>query len=155
MDMDPQKKFLGGMLLITVFVFIVAISSLYVQTEISAGNACGCAIPLYLFIPLLASMGLLIGVLSYYMFSPRFEKSVVDKKALLKAMDPDEAKVLSVLMDGKGENRQAAIVSSTGLSKVKISRILERMQRKGMISKKTDKKVNTIILEESMRNLLL
>lgn len=40
--MDPQKKFLTGMLIITVFILIVALAALYVQMQVSSGNACNC-----------------------------------------------------------------------------------------------------------------
>jgi len=53
--------------MLSIFVFIVAISSLYVQIQIVEGNICGCLIPLPLFIPFIASVGLFIGTLSFYL----------------------------------------------------------------------------------------
>ena len=101
--MNPQKKFLTGMLVLTAFIFVVALSSLYVQIQVSSGNVCGCAIPLYLFVPLVGSMGLMIGVIAYYLLSPKFEKPAVDKGQLLNFLDRNEASVMKVLLEHKGE----------------------------------------------------
>jgi len=152
--MNPQKKFLTGMLVLTAFIFVVAISSLYVQMQVSSGNACGCAIPLYLFVPLVGSMGLLIGVLAYYLLSPRFEKPAVDKGHLLAFLKRDEASVMKVLLEHKGEVPQAEIVRQTGLPKVKVFRVLHGLKLRGIVTKEQNKKVNIIRLSEGMKKLL-
>jgi uncharacterized membrane protein len=153
--MNPQKKFLTGMLVLTAFILVVALSSLYVQIQVSSGNACGCAIPLYLFVPLVGSMGLLIGVLAYYLLSPRFEKPPVDKSLLLGFLEKDEASVMKVLLDHKGEVSQAEIVKQTGLQKVKVFRVLHSLKLRGIVTKEQNRKVNIVRLSEGMRKLLL
>lgn len=153
--MNPQKKFLAGMLVLTAFIFVVALSSLYVQIQVSSGNACGCAIPLYLFVPLVGSMGLLIGVLAYYLLSPKFEKPAVDKSRLLNFLGKDEASVMRAILENKGEVSQAEIVKQTGLQKVKVFRILHSLQKRGIVTKEQNRKVNIVRLSEGMRQLLL
>ncbi|MEM7815895.1 MAG: helix-turn-helix domain-containing protein [Candidatus Aenigmatarchaeota archaeon] len=152
--MSPHKKFLTGMLILTAFIFVVAISSLYVQIQVSSGNACGCAIPIYLFVPLIGSMGLMIGVLAYYLLSPKFEKPPIDKKLLLNFMERNDAAVISALLENKGEMSQADIVRQTGLPKVKVFRIINSLKSKGIITKEQNKKINIIRLSEDIRKLL-
>ncbi|MEM5812440.1 MAG: helix-turn-helix domain-containing protein [Candidatus Aenigmatarchaeota archaeon] len=152
--MSPHKKFLTGILILTAFIFVVAISSLYVQIQVSSGNACGCAIPIYLFVPLIGSMGLMIGVLAYYLLSPKFEKPPIDKKLLLNFMERNDAAVISALLENKGEMSQADIVRQTGLPKVKVFRIINSLKSKGIITKEQNKKINTIRLSEDIRKLL-
>ncbi|MCX6815013.1 MAG: helix-turn-helix domain-containing protein [Candidatus Aenigmarchaeota archaeon] len=153
--MNPQKKFLTGMLVLTIFILAVALSSLYVQMQVSSGNACGCAIPLYLFVPLIGSMGLFIGVLAYYLLSPKFEKPPVDKKQLLAFFERNESIVMKVILENKGEVSQAEIVRQTGLPKVKVFRILHSLKNKGIITKERQKKINMVKLSEGMKKLLL
>jgi uncharacterized membrane protein len=153
--MNPQKKFLTGMLVLTVFIMAVALSSLYVQMQVEAGNVCGCAIPLYLFVPLLGSIGLFIGVLAYYLLSPRFERPAVDKSQLLAFLGKDEAIVMKALLDHKGEVPQAEIVRRTGLPKVKVFRILSSLQKRGIVSKEQNRKINIIRISEGMRKLFM
>ncbi|HJW97092.1 MAG TPA: helix-turn-helix domain-containing protein [archaeon] len=155
MNLNPQKKFLTGMLVLTAFIFVVALSSLYVQIQVSSGNACGCAIPLYLFVPLVGSMGLLIGILAYYLLSPKFEKPAVDKDQLLSFLQKDEVSVMKVILDNKGEVPQAEIVRQTGLPKVKVFRILHSLKTRGIVTKEQNKKINIVKLSEGMRKLLL
>jgi len=153
--MNPQKKFLTGMLVLTIFILAVALSSLYVQMQVSSGNACNCAIPLYLFVPLIGSMGLFIGVMAYYLLSPRFEKPVVDKSQLLSFLGKDESSVMKVIINNKGEVSQAEIVRQTGLPKVKVFRILHSLKIRGIITKEQQKKINLVKLSEGMRKLFI
>ena len=153
--MNPQKKFLTGMLVITVFILIVALAALYVQMQVSSGNACNCEIPLYVLVPIIGAMGLFIGVLSYYLLSPKFEKPPVDKSRLLAFLGKDEASVIKVILDNKGEVPQAEIVRKTGLPKVKVFRVLHSLKNRGIVTKEQNKKVNIIRLSEGMRKLLL
>lgn len=153
--MNPQKKFLTGMLVITVFILIVALAALYVQMQVSSGNACNCEIPLYVLVPILGAMGLFIGVLSYYLLSPRFEKPAVDKSQLLAFLGRDEASVVKAILESKGEIPQAEIVRKTGLPKVKVFRLLHSLQKRGIVSKEQNKKVNIVRLSEGMKKLLI
>jgi len=153
--MNPQKKFLSGMLVITVFILIVALAALYVQMQVSSGNACNCEIPLYVLVPIIGAMGLFIGVLSYYLLSPKFEKPAVDKGQLLSFLERDEASVMKILLDHKGEVSQAEIVRQTGLPKVKVFRVLHGLKLRGIVTKEQNKKVNIVRLSEGMRKLLI
>jgi uncharacterized membrane protein len=153
--MNPQKKFLTGMLIITVFILIVTLSALYVQIQVSAGNACNCEIPLYVLVPIIGAMGLFIGVISYYLLSPKFEKPPVDKSHLLTFLERNEASVIKVILANKGEVSQAEIVRQTGLPKVKVFRVLHSLKLRGIVTKEQDKKVNIVKLSEGMRKLLL
>lgn len=150
--MNDSKKVVFGILILSVFVLIVSVSSLYVQTEISSGNACGCFIPIPIFIPFIASIGLFIGTMVYYMFSPKFDKKI-DKNSLLNFLDGDERKVFRVMLDKKGIN-QAELVRETNLSKVKVSRILKRFENKGLIEKISVGKINIIKLNKGISELI-
>ncbi len=151
--MDDSKKIVLGIMLISIFVLVVAVSSLYVQTEISSGNACGCFIPIPIFIPFIASIGLFIGTLIYYMFSPRFENKKIDKNVLLDFVEGDERKVLKKLIDNK-ELGQAEIVRETGLAKVKVSRIIKKFEERGIIEKNRIGKINNIKLRKEILDII-
>jgi hypothetical protein len=153
--MEQQKKVIIGMLILTVFILIVAMSSLYVQTQIESGNICGCVIPLYLFIPLLASIGLFIGTLVYYLISPRFETRA-GKDAmfefLLKGLPLDERKIMEMVL--KKPVTQAKLVRETGLDKVKVFRIVKSLQDKGLVVKEKHGKTNMIKLSDDIKEMV-
>jgi uncharacterized membrane protein len=154
--METTKKIILGTLILAVFTFIVAASSLYVQTEIQQGNVCGCIIPLPLFLPFLASVGLFIGTLIYYLFSPRFEIKQNKKDFVVNLLDllgSDESKIIRVLIDNNCELSQAKIAKLTNLNKVKVFRILENLRKRNIIEKQKRGKTNIIVLNEKIRKL--
>ncbi len=151
--MNQPKKVIAGSLLIVIFVLMVSLSSWYVQNEIYLGDVCSCAIPLPILIPVLASIGLLVGTLVYYMFSPSFEKAPVCKESILKLLDPTERQVMNILIENNGEAVQSRIVQLTSLSKVTVFRSLEKLKSKGIIEKKKHGKTNRIMLAEDIMRI--
>ena len=152
--MDNSKKIVVGMLVLTVFVLVVSIASLYVQVTIESGNACGCVIPLPFFIPFIGSVGLFIGTLVYYLFSPGTERKP-DVNSALRLLSGDEASVMKALAKSGGSLSQAGIVKATGLSKVKVFRVIARMLSRGLVEKESSGKTNIIHISRDIRNLFV
>jgi len=144
--MIPRHVMLGTLIL-AVFTFVVAASSLYVQIQLESGNFCGCVIPLPLFLPFLASLGLFIGTLIYYLFSPKLEEQRVRLDDFLNLLERDEARVVKALLSCGGEATQARLSKLTGYDRVKIFRIVRRLQRRGAIEKLPKGKTNLIRLK--------
>ncbi len=142
-----QRHIVLGTLILAIFTFVVAVSSLYVQVQLESGNLCGCVIPLSLFLPFLASLGLFIGTLIYYLFSPRLESRRVDLDVFLNLLERDEAKVIRALLSCGGEATQAKLSKLTGYDRVKIFRIVSKLKRRGAIEKLPKGKTNLIRLK--------
>jgi len=144
------------MLVVTVFIMIVAGSSLYVQYHIETGSVCGCAIPLYLFIPFLSSLGLFIGVLVYYLIFVKIEtkkdflKDNLDE--ILTLLNPQERIVMRLLIE-KSPITQSKIMRLTNFSKVKVFRIVKRLEQRGLVVKQPYGKTNMIELSDKMKEL--
>jgi DNA-binding MarR family transcriptional regulator len=155
--MDGSRKVVFGILVLSVFVFIISVTSLYVQVTIESGDVCGCLIPLPFFIPFVGSTGLFIGTLVYYLFTPRFERRYPkpDMDTLLNLLGESETRVLKTLTDNNGELSQARLTTLTGISKVKLFRTLERMKARNMIEKRPNGKTNLVSLTEGFRGLFL
>ena len=161
--MDTEKKIVIVVMIISVFVFVVAFSSLYVQTNVLSGTACGCAIPIWLFIPLLSSIGLLIGSLVYYLLYSGREKEpcrlshAEPKKIALemaRMLPGDEAKLVMLLVENGGTMTQADLMKKSGINKVQVHRVLKRLEMRKFILKERDRKVNTITIVPKVRELL-
>ena len=116
--MRYEKKILLGALILSIFVFIVAFSSLYIQIHISEGNVCGCAIPITLFVPFIASVGLFIGTLLYHLLLK--ENKCIDYNMFLNIFDSQEREVLKKLIDCRGSCLQSKLTRDTNLSKVQV-----------------------------------
>lgn len=154
--MDGSRKIVFGILVLSVFVFVISVTSLYVQVTIESGDVCGCLIPLPFFIPFVGSTGLFIGTLVYYLFTPRLERrhSGPGRELLLKLMGEGEAEIMKALAGSGGELSQARLMALTGMSKVKVFRTLERMRARGMIEKRPLGKTNAITMVDGFRNFL-
>jgi len=158
--MQHQKKIVVGSLIIAIFVLAISITSWYVQMIIEEGMFCSCVVPLPILIPVLASVGLLIGTLLYYIFSPVPEctknntETVEIRKTFLKPFDETEKKIIETIADNQGELTQASIVSLTGISKVKVFRSLEKLNFKNIITKEKKGKTNTIALASDIKKIL-
>lgn len=144
--MGNQKKIILTMFFIAIFTFIVAASSLYVQREISSGNVCGCLIPIPLFIPFLAALGIFIGTLVFYLLSPR---QGIDKKLILNFFEGEEKQVIELLLANK-ELSQSKISKLSGLGKVKTFRLIGRLVSKGVVVKEKRGKVIFVRLNDKI-----
>ncbi len=148
MPIDQKKALLIITIIISGFILIVASTSIYVQSIIVNGNVCGCFVPIPLLIPFFASLGLLIGSVSYYIFSIKSEKPKFE--ILMRFLDEEEKKVMGEII--KGKDTQAKITKSTGLSRVKVHRIINRLIQKGLIVKEKEGKVVRIKLNKEIEN---
>lgn len=148
-----EKKIVAVMLIISAFVLTVAASSLYIQIQIEEGHACGCVIPLYIFIPFLSSLGLFIGTLVYYLLHPIRERRIHIDQIVPLFLDKDEAVIVKEILKER-KITQASLMRRTKMNKVKIFRILERLKQKGIIEKEPYGKTNIVKLSSEIEKSL-
>src|SRR3989344_7417119 len=98
---------------------------------------------------LIAVVAIVAGWVAYQMYFKKPEPQIVHihgAKAAQKAhdsreidmsrLDSDEKKVFEILQDAKGSVFQSEIIKRTGYTKVKISRILDKMEQREIIERK-------------------
>jgi ribosomal protein S25 len=118
---------------------------------VSSGSAC--IIPLWIFIPLLASLGLFIGALIYSLLFGK-EKTGFDKRILLKFFDdPYEKTVFQQILENK-TIKQYEIVKKTKLDKVRVHRILKKFEKLGLIKRVKKGKILIVELDEEIVKIL-
>ncbi|MFH0869828.1 MAG: hypothetical protein V1866_02115 [archaeon] len=66
---------------------------------------------------------------------------------IMKALSPDEKMVLEKVIESEGTVFQSALIEKTGLTKVKITRILDRLEGKDIVERKRRGMTNVIILK--------
>jgi len=139
------------------FIFVVSFSALYVSDAIKNNNACGCVIPIPYMILILSSLGLFVGSLSSYILISKHmkEKTQITKniEATLKFLPKDERKVIEALITNDGELSQSAFEKITGLHKVKVFRIIDRLASKDLITKTSNGKSNRVNLVKEIRDV--
>ncbi len=67
-------------------------------------------------------------------------------KGSLKNLDGDEKKIMNLLLENKGSLFQSELVNLTGLSKVKVTRILDSLDGQGLIERKRRGMTNIVVL---------
>ena len=97
----------------------------------------------------LAFMGFIIVVGLYLVFfSDRGTVRIRPKKAVRpEGLEGDEKIVFRTVADSDGSMLQSELVSATGLSKVKVTRVLDRLEGKGFIERKRRGMTNVVILK--------
>jgi uncharacterized membrane protein len=151
------KKLLVVAMIIAIFVLIISLSVLYTERVVSCGMAQTCTIPLPFLIPIIASVSLFVGSLMGYLMVEKLSKKEegfkISAELIEKLLNPDEYKVLKLLSKNK-EISQAKIVKETGLPRLKIFRIIEKLRQRGVLSKEQKNgKLRIIKLSEDLREL--
>ena len=62
-------------------------------------------------------------------------------------LDTDERKVIEIIQDKDGSVFQSDVIRALGYSKVKVSRILDRMEQKGLVERKRRGMANLVVLK--------
>jgi uncharacterized membrane protein len=74
-------------------------------------------------------------------------KAAQGKKRKIAAaeLDSDEARVVAFINEGNGSVYQSDILKKTGFSKVKVSRLLDRLEQKGLLERKRRGMTNLVV----------
>jgi len=156
-----NKKILLGLILIAAIVLAVYYVPQFVQSNVpqqcltTTGQ---CEHQAYLqevilYLPLVIIGGFLSGVgVSYLYFERKVElpKTASQEQAMLGMLPSDEKKVISKLVAEGGRATQAEISRIEGIGKVKAHRIVERLEKRGAISKESSGKTNIIRLNKNI-----
>ncbi len=107
----------------------------------------------------LSLVGMFVGSFTYYFISERYEQKIGEihkqTEAVYKFLDNEQKKILKILIKQKGRTTQAKLVESTGMSRVKISRLLQKMENKNIIEKVKKGMTNEIRLVKDLEILFL
>ncbi len=147
MDGD-WKRIVLGVGVIAGFMFIVSFIALMLQSSLPP-ELCSCQPWAWLpyLIPLLGSLGIFVGGIAYYIASVYYEKTKHKKNIdkFLSCLPEEEQRVIRLLLPG--EKLQSQLVRETGLSKVKVHRILKSLKSRGVIEIEPYGKTNLVKLK--------
>jgi uncharacterized membrane protein len=138
------------------FIILLTVSLDYAKITHSLCDAPYCTLYNHIPVQAYAGFGLLIvssGIGSYLAFMPpKLEKTHAASKAKLNklttSLHGDEKKIFDQLAKNDGTVFQNDLTSSTGFSKVKISRILDRLEAKGLVERRRRGMGNMVVLRQ-------
>ena len=67
------------------------------------------------------------------------------RKIASNELDSDESRVVAFINEGNGSVYQSDIMKKTGFSKVKVSRVLDRLEQKGLLERKRRGMTNLVV----------
>jgi len=107
-----------------------------------------------------AIAGLVFGIGLFLILSKENEKIIIKKikpeanlepkkfnKNSLKNLNKEEADVMNLLLENKGNMYQSDIIEKTNLNKVKITRILDALEAQNLIERKRRGMTNVVMLK--------
>lgn len=141
------------------FTSVLFFSLIYLNQQVLCDLQCRMRNEVILAIVTLSLFGLFVGSLTYYLISERSEEKLKeihrDNRIMLSLLEPDEKKIIEAIIDNKGKSSQSDIVKKTGISRVKVSRILKKIEQKGIIKKSQNGMTNIVELEKEIKELFL
>lgn len=137
---------------ITLSLFIVTFTIFYTQENFSP--VCGCKLPIWVIIISIFSFGIFSGSLIYYVIN----KNLLEEKKHVKVaidfflnlIEKNEKKVLRLLINNSGEIYQSKITKEFNNDKVKVSRTINNLEKKGIIVKEKKGMTNLIKLNNDI-----
>jgi len=70
-----------------------------------------------------------------------------EKKEIIKNLDEDEKTIINKIMEENGATFQSKLINKTGFSKVKITRILDKLEARGLIERKRRGMSNLVVIK--------
>jgi len=162
--MKPNNKVVLGIAIVSVFLFAIFAVSSYNKAQGTHEFRIDCpvytgTISVFDILPLLATLGVVVGAGTYYLMSQHIETKQdsikKDTKIILRLLSEDERKAVSKLVDGGGKALQAEISRLPGLSKVKSHRIVKRLEKRGVVTVEDFGKTNMVRLAKEIRDGLM
>jgi uncharacterized membrane protein len=110
-------------------------------------------------IPLVASIAVIAGALTYYLMAGRIETTQKTLKSntevLLKFLSPEERKLVNLLIENNGKIMQAELTRLPGMSKLKSHRTVQKLIDRGVIEKDRLGKTNIVKFTKEIKEGLL
>lgn len=132
----PLNRLIIGFVLIFVLgVLFAVLNGFYVD---ESGD------PLPFIVYLISVISLVIGAVLILLFQSRINR--VQLESILKLLNVDEAEVIKSLIKHNYRLEQNHLVAYTGYNKVRISRVLSKLEQKGVVEKRHMGNTNLIIL---------
>ncbi|MFP4195968.1 MAG: helix-turn-helix transcriptional regulator [Candidatus Woesearchaeota archaeon] len=156
-DGSNLRSILLSVAILIGFIFVVSLAIYFINDNY--GLACSCKVTLPIIIAVLTSLGVFVGILTYYFLSKSYSK---EKQQILGNIEhtldflehDNKVIVLALIRDG-GEITQSNLADVTGINAVKLHRKLANLESKGVVRKEKNGMTNKVILNDSFKELFI
>ena len=151
------KRLIGITVILTVFIGLVSGGFLAVHRFVT-GPYCNCVSSLLLTVIAMSVTGVIVGISIYYYLSGSFkaQRQDIREKALktVRFLPKEQREIMNYLIDERGEALQKDIVEETELGKVKVSRMLKKMETRGIIEREENGMSKKVDVVGDLRDIL-
>lgn len=159
---DKKNRFVQLWLIIGLiagFAGVIFYSITYLNNKVLCDLDCRIQNQTSLVLVLVSLFGMFIGSLTYYFISEKYEKRILrihkDVNVTLKFLQKEEGLIIESMIKRGGSTTQSEIVKDTKLSRVKVFRVLKKLEDKGIILKKPYGMTKTIELDKKFKEVFL
>jgi uncharacterized membrane protein len=155
----PYTKSIGAIMVVTGVLFLIVLISLIDQINESKEGSCGCApntcpmaegLPIHIYLGIIAILVLVIIGLFLILKTKWVEKESIENEKKLKEqvslLDGDEKKIYEIIFNSEGVIFQSDLVEESELPKAKVSRILDKLEGRGLVERKRRGLGNIVLL---------
>ncbi|RME54845.1 MarR family transcriptional regulator [Candidatus Woesearchaeota archaeon] len=148
-----KNKYVGMLVISIALVFLIIVISFNKALEKIVSTTCthGPACPMYITLETqqiisysLIGLLIVIGIIMMFFLKEKPKEKV---KVSNVALSDEENNIINILKKEHGSIYQSDIIKETGLSKVKVTRILDKLEGKKLIERKRRGMTNIIILK--------
>lgn len=158
--MDIRKKMVLGVLIISIFIFLVTIL-VFVYALSSKGEAVPDIFRPFVdyhieFMVIMGFFGVFSGLIVYIVINSTIEKQKKAMKTniaiIMKFLSKDDREILTLLMSKDGITTQSEISKLPGITRLKAHRVVRKLEQHGIIYIEKHGKINLIRLVEDLKN---
>lgn len=159
--MDIRKKIIIGLLIVSVFIFLVTVL-VFVFALYSQGQTIPSILEPFLtyhmeFMVLMGIFGILSGLIVYSIMNATLEKQKQIVKTntdiIMKFLSHDEREIVQLLLSKDGMTTQSEIAKLPGMSRLKAHRVAKKLEGRGLIHVEKYGKINMIRIVEELKGM--
>lgn len=136
MEVSFKRLAVGFGMVFLLGVLFAVLNGFYVQHENSQ-------LPFIVYVISLVSI--VVGAILVFLFKEKIQKAQLER--LLNVLPEDQKLVITALIENNNMLEQNRIVAFTGLKKVRVSRVLQKLEARGIIQKRFAGNTNLVILK--------
>jgi len=135
MEVDNKRLVIGLVLVFVLGILFAIVNGFYVSSTNEQ-------LPFIVYA--ISFVSILVGASIVVMFQWKISKMQIER--VLKILPYDERVVIKILLENNNSIEQNKLVAFSGFKKVKISRILQRLEQRGVVEKKSIGNTNLVLL---------
>ncbi|MBI4144523.1 hypothetical protein HY486_04715 [Candidatus Woesearchaeota archaeon] len=136
METDRWRLVVGLVLVFVLGVMFAIVNGAYTSST-------NMQLPLIVY--LISFLSIIVGAVVVLLFQWRLSR--VQLERVLRVLPADERVVVKILLDNKGSIEQNRLVAFSGMSKVQVSRLLQKLSLREVVEKKNLGNTNLVVLK--------